>query len=123
MAFTWKTSTGEMVDDYDNVIGCGYSGNGSALNNPAAEGIVGHGPIPQGAWTIGAFETYPHLGTFVAPLTPAPDNDMDGREGGFFIHGDNSFANHTASDGCIVLNYDARVKMSMSNDRQLIVVP
>src|SRR5208337_5122013 len=92
--WTYQQSTGNLTDWFGSVLGQGYSGNGSDLDNPAAEGVIGHGPIPQGFWTIGPFETYPHLGEIVAPLMPCEGNTMDGREGGFFIHGDNQAMDH-----------------------------
>ncbi len=122
MAWTYQQSTGYLTDASGEVVGQGYSGNGADMNSPTAEGVIGHGPIPQGAWTIGPFETYPHLGPFAAPLTPGPGNDMDGRQGGFFIHGDNAEMNHTASDGCVILAHDLRTEIANSGDVDLIVI-
>jgi hypothetical protein len=117
----YSQTTGNVVAPDGLLKGQGYSGNGASLDNPAAESIVGHGPIPQGKWTIGKFETYPILGEVVAPLTPCPGNDMDGREGEFFIHGDNVLMNHTASDGCIVLSRPLREAIAASGDTALLV--
>lgn len=119
--WTYSQSTGRLTAPDGALAGTGYSGNGAALDNPADQGEIGHGPIPQGQWTIGAFATYPHLGEIVAPLTPCVGNDMDGREGGFFIHGDNAAMDHTASDGCIVLSRDLRQAIAASGDRALLV--
>ena len=118
----YQQSTGELTDPQGDTIGNGYSGNGSDLNSPAGQGDIGHGPIPQGRWQIGAFATYPHLGPIVAPLTPMPGNDMDGRDGGFFVHGDNATENHTASDGCIILAHALRLQMAASMDKTLLVI-
>jgi len=123
MAWTYQISTGKLWGPDDKLVGQGYSGNGADINSPAAEGIVGHGPIPQGEWNIGKFETYPHLGEVVAPLTPCAGNDMDGREGGFFIHGDNQAMNHTASDGCLILARPYRQEIADSGDTVLNVIP
>ena len=38
------------------------------------------------------------------------------------IHGDNPAANHTASDGCIILARPFRQMISASPDRALVVV-
>ena len=119
--WTYQQSTGNLTDKFGSVIGQGYSGNGADLNNPAGQGDIGHGPIPQGQWLIGEFQTYPHLGKIVALLLPAPGNNMDGREGGFFIHGDNDLLNHTASDGCIVLSRPLREAVAASGDTDLQV--
>ena len=118
----YQQSTGELTDPQGDTIGNGYSGNGSDLNSPAGQGDIGHGPIPQGKWTIGAFETLPHLGEVVAPLTPVPGNTMDGRDGGFYIHGDNALENHSASDGCIVLSRPLRQAIAASPDKMLLVI-
>lgn len=118
----YQQSTGELTNPSGDVVGTGYSGNGTDLNSPAGQSNIGHGPIPQGYWTIGRFETYPHLGEMAAPLIPQAGNDMDGREGGFFVHGDNKLGNQTASDGCVVLSRGLRQQMSASLDRTLLVI-
>jgi hypothetical protein len=118
----YEIPTGKLFDKTGICVGRGYSGNGADLDNPAAENVVGHGPIPEGDWQIGKFETYPHLGELAAPLTPMPGNTMDGREGGFFMHGDNAKMNFTASDGCIIQIYDVRLTVSISGDNQLRTV-
>jgi Protein of unknown function (DUF2778) len=120
--WTYQQSTGNLTAPDGSLAGQGYSGNGADLDNPSAEAVIGHGPIPQGAWTIGAFETYPHLGEVVAPLLPCEGNTMDGREGGFFIHGDNAAMDHTASDGCIVLSRALREMIAESGDIDLEVI-
>lgn len=119
--WTYHQPQGKLFDATGVLVGNGYSGNGADLNNPAGQGDIGHGPIPQGMWTIGKFETYPHLGEIVAPLLPCPGNTMDGREGGFFIHGDNAKMNHTASDGCIILGRNLRQLIAASGDMLLLV--
>jgi hypothetical protein len=120
--WTYQQSTGNLTAPDGTLAGSGYSGNGSDLDNPAGQSDIGRGPIPEGMWTIGTFETYPHLGEVVAPLTPCPGNDMDGREGGFFVHGDNAAMNHTASDGCMVLALALREAMRDSGDTALNVI-
>jgi hypothetical protein len=118
----YEQATGNLIAPDGTLAGQGYSGNGADLDNPAAENVVGHGPIPRGMWTIGAFAAFPHLGELAAPLTPCPGNNMDGREGGFFIHGDNPAMNHTASDGCIILARPLRQQIADSGDTALQVV-
>jgi hypothetical protein len=44
-------------------------------------------------------------------LEPDPTNEMFGR-GDFLIHGDNSEGNFSASEGCIILAHDVRVKIA-----------
>lgn len=118
----YSQSTGLVTDPAGEILGVGYSGNGADLNNPAGQGDIGHGPCPQGEWTIGAFfDDVGGKGPIVARLTPCAGNDMDGRAGGFMIHGDNQAMNHTASDGCIILSHALRQTIAGSGDASLLV--
>jgi hypothetical protein len=118
----YAQSTGNLTAPDGTLAGQGYSGNGANLDSPAAEGVIGHGPIPQGDWLIGKFTDHPKLGPISAPLMPCAGNTMDGRQGGFFIHGDNKLGNHSASDGCIVLAGPLRELIAASNDTLLQVI-
>lgn len=102
------------------MIGFGYSGRDSGLNNAAMQETPDIGPIPQGEWTIGPADTLPHLGPNVMALTPNLNTDDFGRSG-FYIHGDNAQLNHSASCGCIILGPSLRLALASSDDRQLIV--
>lgn len=116
--WTYSQSSGVMTNG--TLSFTGYSGNGTDLNNPASEAKRDHGPIPRGLWRIGTWEVFHNqLGLRVAPLTPVGHN-ADGRSG-FFIHGDNSLMNHTASDGCIIMIRAARDKIADSKDHDLTV--
>ena len=88
----------------------GYSGNGEGLNNPEMQQVKGVGPIPQGVYTIEPPHADPVVGPVAMRLQPAAGNEMFGR-GDFLIHGDNADLDHSASEGCIVLPYDARVEI------------
>ena len=121
MEWTYSQTTGNLIDPSGEIVGQGYSGNGADLDNPAGQADVGHGPIPQGAWTIGTFFDDPGgKGPIVAHLTPNTGTDTLGRSG-FMIHGDNSAANHTASHGCIILSHTLRCLIRDSGVKQLIV--
>jgi len=103
-------------------IGAGYCGHGSGLNNPSAQDQQNVGPIPTGSYAIGPIHTpADHLGPLALPLYPDPTNQMYGRFG-FFIHGDNQYANHGASDGCIIIGPDIRRQVASSDDKTLVVV-
>jgi len=120
MAWVYEQSTGNLSLN-TIFIGAGYSGNGVGLNNPAAQNVPNVGPIPQGTYSIGAPHTpVDHLGPLAMPLYPSTNNVMFGRFG-FFIHGDNQFANNSASDGCVVLSYSIRQQITSSGDPMLIV--
>ena len=122
MAWKYSQSTGDLTDPSGTVRGQGYSGNGFDLNCPDGQREKDHGPIPQGDWTIGPFFDDPGgKGPLVAHLTPAPYTQTFGR-GGFMIHGDNAAANHTASEGCIILSHTLRLMIKGSADTQLTVV-
>jgi RHS repeat-associated protein len=106
------SQSGGALDCYDDLTGShylhckGYSGNGSGLNNPAAQDQENVGPIPQGNYTIG--NPTNEKGPWTFPLIPDSSNVMYGR-GGFLIHGDNSSHDNSASEGCIVIpDHDCR---------------
>jgi hypothetical protein len=121
MAWTYRQSDGGLLHAGE-FIATGYAGIGPDLNNPASEGIAFKGPIPRGTYTIGPVQPDGgHMGPFVLPLTPWPVNNMFGRSG-FFIHGDNSQVNHSASNGCIILGRQWRLMISSSGDTNLAVV-
>jgi hypothetical protein len=54
-------------------------------------------------------------------LTPSSKNNMCGWSA-FFIHGDNVKHDHSASEGCIVLDGTIRQKIADSGDHVLNVV-
>lgn len=120
---TWRyvQSSGDLSHNGVHV-GTGYSGHGIGLNNHAQEATHGVGPIPVGAYHIGPPKSPPdHLGPLAMPLTPKPGNDAHGRSA-FFMHGDNAAANHTASDGCIIMSRAVRQAVADSPDRDLEVI-
>jgi hypothetical protein len=120
MAWAYSQTTGHLSHDGE-LIAAGYSGTAQGLNNPATEGIAFQGPIPRGTYTIGAvIGDGGHMGPYVIPLSPWAVNNMFGRAG-FFIHGDNQARNHTASNGCIVLDRQWRAMIATSGDSILTV--
>lgn len=122
MPWQYQQSTGNLTDPNGNQVGQGYSGHGDGLDNPAQQTVHMIGPIPQGNWSIGAFFDDPGgKGPIVAHLMPMAGTDAFGREG-FMIHGDNSLANHTASEGCIILGHSFRQMIAASPDKSLVVI-
>lgn len=100
----------------------GYSGHGPGLNNSTWESMAGIGPIPEGLWQINPWEAqHGHLGVMVAHLTPLNVANTYGRSG-FYFHGDNAAHNHTASDGCIVLDHNLRQRVKASGATRLWVI-
>jgi hypothetical protein len=121
MGWKYSQSTGKLTSPTGSVVAIGYSGRGTGLNNPAAEMQEGVGPIPRGEWTIGGFfDDVGGKGPIVARLTPAAGTETFGRSG-FMVHGDNAEANHTASEGCIILPRATREMLMASGDRALTV--
>lgn len=122
MAFRYQQSTGVLTNCKGEVLGTGYSGHGTGLNNPAMDDVEGVGPIPAGHWHIGpAKNPVDHLGPIAMPLTPQ-GFDPHGRSA-FFMHGDNAAADHTASDGCIIMPHNVRQAVDQSSDCDLEVIP
>ena len=120
MPWIYQISSGMLVDPNDDHAGDGYSGNGSALNDPSLTDIRDHGPCPRGRYTMGPWFTDPEKGPIVTHLVPDATNEMYGRSG-FMIHGDNAAGNHSASDGCIILPHPVRAVLAASDDQALIV--
>jgi hypothetical protein len=121
MSWKYSQSTGALVNPTGSGVWIGYSGRGAGLNNPVEQTVEGVGPIPQGEWTIGSFFDDPGgKGPIVAHVTPVASTDTFGRSG-FMIHGDNADANHTASEGCIILPRVVREMVMASRDRSLTV--
>jgi RHS repeat-associated protein len=131
LCWIYHQSSGVMqhVSDAGNVdatINGGYSGHGPGVNNPAMQDVSGIGPLPTGNYSIRPMQNNT-TGSGVLlrssmRLTPDPTNDMFDRAG-FLIHGDNSRNNHSASEGCIILNLAARNQIAHSDDHCLQVVP
>lgn len=121
MAWTYQQSTGRLSHD-GALVATGYSGHGPGLNNPAEEAVQGVGPIPAGAYVIGPPKNpIDHLGPIAMPLIPGLNNRAHGRSA-FFMHGDNAEANHTASDGCIIMPPQVRTAVRDSGDHALTVI-
>jgi hypothetical protein len=124
MTFTYQQSTGRFSRN-GALIGVGYSGHGAGLNNPAMEGAAGVGPIPAGHWKIEPARDGGHLGPLVMDLDPVPPFNAHGRTL-FRIHGDNGHGDHSASDGCIILDHPFRQQIATAvahGDTTLIVSP
>ena len=114
-------STGDLLSDTGALWGRGYSGRGEGLNNPAAQHIRAVGPIPIGLYVMSPAFDHAMLGPVAIPLAPDPKNNMLGRSA-FYIHGDNSKRDNTASHGCIIMGPVVRRRIAKLEDRTLKVV-
>jgi len=106
MAFTYHQKSG-LLEHNGIALGMGYSGHDDGVNNPAMQNIRDIGPIPCGKYTIRGAVTHPHLGPVAMELLPYSTNQMFLRSE-FFIHGDNSAGNRSASHGCIIMDRKVR---------------
>jgi len=100
------------------LLGTGYAGVGEGLNNPEAEDKADVGPIPSGLWSVSFPYDDPKRGINAFKLTPLT---YRGPRSGFLIHADNRAGNHTASEGCIILDSATRSKLATSKYQYLLV--
>ena len=112
MTWLYVVSKGQLwrPDGSLLVSGC-YAGNIPGMNQPNAEHIRGHGPLPAGMYLMDKFDD--HKGPYTVTLDPDRWNRMFGRSA-FLMHGDNRELDHTASDGCIVAPHSARQEICES---------
>ena len=121
--FVYQQSTGQFgigysinadvdtVGHHRLVIGTGYAGRGEHINSPAAEHLVGQGPPPRGVWSILPAFHHKTLGPIAIPIKwidYTNGKPIPGGRSGFYIHGDNSRDDRSASSGCIVLPKEVR---------------
>jgi Protein of unknown function (DUF2778) len=113
MSYIYIQLTGEFLLDGE-LLATGYSGIGEGKNNPAMEGIVDVGPIPQGSFRITELWNSPTLGPDACQLEPEPGTNTFGRSG-FYIHGDSIQHPGLASHGCIILPPGIRQKLKIGD--------
>lgn len=119
---TFQITTGKVWIDSTLQPQTAYSGHGHGLDNPGDESVRAEGPTPEGLWSINPWESYhPHLGAWVSHLTPVSVPNTYGRSA-FFIHGDNAQMNHTASDGCIIMDATLRGAVRQSGATLIKVI-
>jgi hypothetical protein len=124
--FVFEQSTGKMFDPSGEFIGIGYAGGNCGKNpegvcNSALQASHSIGPLPQGLYSLGVAVEGSHLGAFAIPLIPDAKNEMFGRSA-FYCHGDNSAANQSASEGCVVIAPSIRHMIYNSTCKQIRVV-
>lgn len=119
MPWTYHQNTGQLAW-HNQKIGVGYSGLGSGRNNPNEEKTRNVGPIPRGRYRIGPAHTHRTKGPWTMTLTPN-GHTAHGRTA-FLVHGDSRTNPGNASEGCIVLPPDIRIRMARSGDTVLEVV-
>ena len=107
-AFTYVQSTGAFGvqnGDFHFPLGSGYAGKGVDRNVPNSDHIKSKGPLPRGKYSVAVKQ---HA-RFAAPAIVLEQIEGDTRRrSGFWIHGDNSKGDQSASSGCIVLTAPVR---------------
>jgi hypothetical protein len=121
----YSQSTGRLThvdsDGTRKFVATGYAGQGEGLNNPDMQDVKHVGPIPRGTWDIGNQYNHTVLGRHVMNLTPRAGTNTFNRTA-FRIHGDNSYLNYSASEGCIILGLKVRDQIAKSGDNILRVI-
>lgn len=84
-------------------------------NNPEYQDVPNKGAIPCGTYYITGYRNDSRLGKYTIILSQDSANDTYGSRSAFRIHGDNS--DNNASQGCIILGIDARIKIAQEFDR------
>jgi hypothetical protein len=120
MPWTYEQQSGRLLLN-SQLIGTGYSGGDDGKNNPAMQAVKDVGPIPQGSWTIVGPPYSAAQGPYVLRLQPVDGTNTFGRDG-FLMHGDSKDHPGCASEGCIIMPFDVRVKVWSSGDTDLEVV-
>lgn len=109
--WVYSQSTGCLYlcdrQDVRTLVATGYSGAAGHINRAESEQLKSLGPIPRGVWRLGSKFNHARLGPASIPLTPVEEAKVFGRSD-FWIHGDNSRKNGTASRGCIILDRKTR---------------
>lgn len=108
----------EVDNTGDTLLGVGYAGRGIGVNSPAHDGVKSVGPLPDGIYIALRAREHQTLGPVAIPLEPSRSTAKRGRSG-FYIHGDNSARNRSASSGCIILPRHIRERIDAGS---LIVV-
>ena len=110
MKWIYTQATGELHRD-GKLICKGYSGAPGHINATASESIRNKGPIPRGLWRMTqVYAKHAHLGPMAISLKPVGHTAL-GRSD-FMIHADSVKRPGSASQGCIILPFDARAQMA-----------
>ena len=119
MKYMYERYWGIFHDNSSTIVGCGYSGAASALNDIHKQNLAKVGPLPAGLYTIAEVYDDPERGQHTCMLEPARSNIMYGRSG-FLIHGDTKEEAHNASEGCIVAPYWVRHLFKAGDEIEVI---
>lgn len=119
MVWAYEVTTRKLYHNNVLIYSNGYAGRGEHKDKPTSEHIPNWGPIPRGKWRINGHTN--SKGPLTIVLTPAAGTHTYGRTD-FRIHGDSISSPGTASEGCIIVGYNARLAIVNSGDSDLEVV-
>jgi hypothetical protein len=125
MSYCYEITSGKLYSDAGELLDIGYSGQPPHVNDFAAVGERGIGPIPAGSWVITGVEDSPRTGPFTLILVPdaattAHVQMLDRDPESFRIHGEREKPPPGyASDGCIILPRAIRERIWDSGDHAL----
>lgn len=120
MTWVYQVKTARFYHNGSYAFTARYAGAKGFYNDPSKECVADKGPLPRGTYHISAPFFHPHAKKYTMRLTPESSNHMCGR-GGFLIYGDSISDPGGASNGCIILDLNYRIKIGTSNDHTLIV--
>lgn len=103
LTLTYSQSSGLVSKESGEAVTQGWAGNGAGKNNPAMQDVRSTGPLPQGLYSVGAWQSHPRLGPMAAELMQI-EGETFGRSA-FFIHGPSLRSEHYGEEsrGCIVI--------------------
>lgn len=120
MAWEYEVKTAKFYHNGTYLFSARYAGAEGYYNDSSKECVSNKGPLPRGTYHIGEPFNHPKTKKYTMRLTPSSSNNMCGR-GRFMIHGDSIATPGQASNGCIILDLNFRIKIANSNDHELIV--
>eukprot|EP01017_Pseudomicrothorax_dubius_P026942 TRINITY_DN304_c0_g1_i6.p1 TRINITY_DN304_c0_g1~~TRINITY_DN304_c0_g1_i6.p1 ORF type:complete len:146 (+),score=42.75 TRINITY_DN304_c0_g1_i6:3-440(+) len=113
--FSYRGGKGSFYNARNKKTYSAYSGDQAHYNKEQFQNLRAKGPIPVGKWkVVQSFARHPNLGTLAHWIEPVAVPNRYGRSE-FFVHGDNSRNNHTASAGCIIVDNDARAAIKQGD--------
>eukprot|EP01017_Pseudomicrothorax_dubius_P026940 TRINITY_DN304_c0_g1_i3.p1 TRINITY_DN304_c0_g1~~TRINITY_DN304_c0_g1_i3.p1 ORF type:complete len:146 (+),score=44.08 TRINITY_DN304_c0_g1_i3:3-440(+) len=106
--FSYRGGKGSFYNARNKKTYSAYSGDQAHYNKEQFQNLRAKGPIPVGKWkVVQTNNRHPYLGYQAHWIEPVSVPKIYGRSE-FFVHGDNSRQNHTASAGCIIVENEAR---------------
>lgn len=113
-SFKYGNGKGEFKLYQGKVSKNAYSGNQEFYNQEKAQDKENQGPIPVGIYKVLSIVNHPKRGPLAIKLEWKDGPNSYGRSK-FYIHGDNKLMNHTASEGCIIIEKELRKEIKIGD--------